>query len=168
MIVTDEYLPQIREKYKNNKIVLGSGTFDLIHRGHITFLKMLREHGDVVVIVITSNKKVTKNKGPTRPVQDENDRALIIDSMKYVDYVVIGPYIDLAPGEVRKSVTVRMAEKLKPDIFLTMKEEWKSREAELTSVGVGEVLYIPSIKENSSTSLIARVCGLNGVELAKS
>ena len=163
MIITDDDLPQIREDYKTKKIVLGSGTFDLIHRGHITFLKMLREHGDIVVVVVTSNKKVTKNKGSARPIQDEKDRALIIDSMKYVDYVVIGSYVDLAPGEIRKSVTVRVAEKLKPDIFLTMKEEWKSREVELTSVGVREVLYIPSIKENSTTAIVDRVCSVNGV-----
>lgn len=149
MIITLDDLGKIREVHKSKKIVLGKGTFDLLHRGHITYLKLLREHGDIVVVVISSNQRVIKYKGPARPIQDEKDRALILDAIKYVDYVVIGSDVLL------DTMVSHVAEMLKPDLYLAMKDIEKLRD-ELTEIGVPQ-LCIDCEKENSTTAIVEKV-----------
>jgi len=71
--------------YKNDgkKIVFTNGCFDILHVGHIRYLKEARSLGDILVIGINSDKSVKKLKGPLRPVNSLSDRVSILSEIKY-------------------------------------------------------------------------------------
>ena len=76
-------------KAKGKKIVLANGCFDLIHVGHIRYLREAKSYGDVLIVAINSDESVRKLKGPARPLLPEKERAEIVDSLEMVDYVFI-------------------------------------------------------------------------------
>lgn len=71
------------------RIVLANGCFDVLHVGHVRYLRGARELGDVLVVGINSDKQVTLLKGAGRPVMSERDRAEIVASLEAVDLVTI-------------------------------------------------------------------------------
>ncbi len=78
-----------RWKFKDQKIVFTNGCFDIMHKGHVTYLNQAANLGDKLIVGINSDASVkTLNKGPLRPIQDENSRALILAALHYVDLVV--------------------------------------------------------------------------------
>ena len=76
-------------KKKNKKIVLANGCFDLIHVGHIRYLKEAKDLGDILVVALNNDSSVRSLKGPGRPLMPELDRAELIGSFSCVDYVTI-------------------------------------------------------------------------------
>lgn len=78
-----------REKEKGKRIVLANGCFDLIHVGHIRYLKEAKAHGDVLVVALNSDSSVFKLKGEGRPILNEEERVELISSFYFVDYITI-------------------------------------------------------------------------------
>ena len=74
-------------KHKGEKVVLANGCFDLIHVGHIRYLKESKERGDVLVVALNSDASVRTLKGEGRPILLEKEREEIISSFYFVDYV---------------------------------------------------------------------------------
>lgn len=75
---------------KNQTIVFTNGCFDILHRGHIEYLAQTADYADKLVVGVNSDASVKAlNKGSSRPIQDENSRALIIAALDFVDAVVI-------------------------------------------------------------------------------
>ncbi len=91
MVVSEKDIEKIVKKLKESgkKVVFTNGCFDLIHVGHIRYLKEAKSLGDVLIVGLNSDKSVKKIKGEKRPIISERDRAEILDSLKHVDYVVI-------------------------------------------------------------------------------
>lgn len=77
------------EKSRGNKIVLANGCFDLIHIGHIRYLKEAKQKGDILVVALNSDSSVEKLKGQGRPLLKEKERAEIISSFYFVDYITL-------------------------------------------------------------------------------
>ncbi|UVD74379.1 D-glycero-beta-D-manno-heptose 1-phosphate adenylyltransferase [Leptospira borgpetersenii] len=77
---------RIRE---NRRIVFTNGCFDLIHRGHITYLSQARELGDFLWIGLNADSSVRRLKGEQRPVVPEDDRAILLSNLRFVDAVTI-------------------------------------------------------------------------------
>ena len=71
------------------KTVFVNGTFDILHRGHLDLLEYARSQGDKVVVGIDSDDRVREKKGPTRPVNTAEDRAHMLQSLKFVDHVLL-------------------------------------------------------------------------------
>jgi len=71
-----------------NKVVLVGGCFDILHLGHIDFLEKAKEQGEVLVVLIEEDEKIRKDKGEGRPVNNQNNRALLLSKLRMVDYVV--------------------------------------------------------------------------------
>lgn len=67
--------------------VFVNGTFDIIHRGHLELLQYARSLGDELLVAIDSDKRVKELKGPSRPINNQNDRRFLLESLKYVDRV---------------------------------------------------------------------------------
>ena len=82
-----ELLSQAREGGK--KVVFTNGCFDLLHAGHIESLQKAKSLGDILIVAINSDASVRKLKGPSRPLQSEDDRARIMAALACVDYVTI-------------------------------------------------------------------------------
>ncbi|HSX46212.1 MAG TPA: adenylyltransferase/cytidyltransferase family protein [Candidatus Saccharimonadia bacterium] len=98
MIVTLDDLPSVRERHSSQKLVLTSGTFDLLHVGHLDYLESVKKYGDIVVVLLSGDNRVKARKGQERPIIPDNDRARILDSLRVVDYVFIDPS-RLSPDE---------------------------------------------------------------------
>src|SRR5436853_7584725 len=71
------------------RIVFANGCFDMLHVGHIRYLKGARREGDILVVGVNADSSVGALKGPGRPVLDENARALLVAALRPVDYVVL-------------------------------------------------------------------------------
>jgi rfaE bifunctional protein nucleotidyltransferase chain/domain len=74
---------------QNKTIALANGCFDIIHIGHVRYLKEAKELADILVVAINSDESVKKIKGNNRPLFPEKERAELLCAIRYVDYVVI-------------------------------------------------------------------------------
>lgn len=90
-IVRRDHLPELIKDLRNKgrRIVFTNGCFDILHRGHVTYLNKARQLGDVLILGLNSDESVHRLKGPTRPVNDEQSRAFVMAALEAVDYVVI-------------------------------------------------------------------------------
>lgn len=76
-------------RFRDYRIVFTNGCFDLIHLGHIDYLAKAADLGDILVIGLNSDASTRRLKGPTRPINDEHARGLVLASMSFVDTVVL-------------------------------------------------------------------------------
>ncbi|NQY21201.1 MAG: D-glycero-beta-D-manno-heptose-7-phosphate kinase [Campylobacteraceae bacterium] len=74
---------------RNKKIVFTNGCFDIMHRGHASYLNTAKSFGDVLIVGLNSDASVQRLKGPSRPINNEEDRAYMLSALESVDYVVI-------------------------------------------------------------------------------
>jgi len=142
-------------KKENKKIIFANGFFDFIHGGHIKFLQEAKKLGDILVVAINSDESTRSNKGINRPFINQNDRAKIISSFDFVDYVTI--FDELTP--------INIIRKIEPDIlvkggktkFIVGKEIVESQGGKTTSLplyGVSTEEIIESIRSNDYSSNI--------------
>jgi len=82
-----KYLAPLQKEGKS--VVTTNGCFDILHAGHIQYLKEAASHGDILVVGVNCDKVVQNLKGKNRPVQNENDRVSIIGALKMVDFAFI-------------------------------------------------------------------------------
>jgi rfaE bifunctional protein nucleotidyltransferase chain/domain len=76
-------------RFRDYKVVFTNGCFDLIHLGHIDYLAKAADLGDILVVGLNSDASTRRLKGPTRPINDEHARALVLASMSFVTNVVL-------------------------------------------------------------------------------
>jgi len=90
-IMSAEQVRSIRDKLvaEGRRLVFTNGCFDILHRGHVTYLTFARSQGDVLCVGINSDSSVKRNKGKDRPINTEEDRAFVLASLACVDYVVL-------------------------------------------------------------------------------
>lgn len=82
----------VSELKKQGKIIVTTnGSFDLLHSAHVNLLKKAKTLGNILIVLLNSDDSIKRNKGLKRPIINENERALIVSSLKPVDYVVIFP-----------------------------------------------------------------------------
>lgn len=136
-----ETLAILRKQGK--KIVFTNGCFDLIHPGHVKTFKQAGKNGDVLIVGLNSDKSVRKIKGETRPVLDQNARAVVVSAMETVDYVII----------FDEPTPYRLIKLLRPDCLIKG-ADWKKDEIVGNSL-VKEIVRVKSVK-NYSTSLIIK------------
>lgn len=70
-------------------VVLTNGCFDLLHGGHISYLEDARRHGDIIVVGLNSDASVRQLKGDNRPICNEEERLLALESLRVVDYIIV-------------------------------------------------------------------------------
>src|SRR4051812_31701505 len=73
----------------NQRIVLTSGSFDLIHLGHVKYLAKAKERGDILVVGVDSDAKIRRRKGPDRPMVPEDERLQLLSYQRPVDFVYL-------------------------------------------------------------------------------
>ena len=103
-------LNSVLNKYReeNKKIVFTNGCFDILHRGHVEYLQKARELGDLLVLGLNSDSSVKRLKGESRPINNENDRAVVLAALECITYISI--FDEDTPLELIKIV--------KPDILV--------------------------------------------------
>jgi D-beta-D-heptose 7-phosphate kinase/D-beta-D-heptose 1-phosphate adenosyltransferase len=124
------------------KIVLANGCFDLLHLGHVSLFKKAKALGDVLIVAINSDNSIKRLKGPKRPLIGQKDRAKLLLSLKYIDYVTI----------FNEQTPKKILSELRPDILI------KGADYRLSQIVgkeyVKKVYRFPHIKGRSSTNLI--------------
>lgn len=131
------------------RIVFTNGCFDILHVGHIRYLAKAKSLGDVLVIGLNSDSSVKAIKGNARPINNEKERAEILSSLAFVDYVTI---FDEATPEA-------LIEKLKPHI-LVKGGDWRMRDiigGDFVKREGGRVVSLPFVKGYSTSSLLKRL-----------
>jgi D-glycero-beta-D-manno-heptose 1-phosphate adenylyltransferase len=88
---TVEELKQIVDKARqeNKKVVFANGCFDVLHVGHVRYLKDAKDLGDVLIVGLNSDSSVTRLKGKGRPILDQVARAKLLSGLECVDYLVV-------------------------------------------------------------------------------
>lgn len=130
------------------KVVFTNGCFDLLHVGHVRYLKQAKQLGDILVVALNTDASVKKLKGPDRPVQSENDRAEILSSLECVDFTLL--FSEETPERVIKLI--------KPDV-LTKGGDWKIDQivgASFVKSYGGEVRSLQFVNGKSTTSIIEK------------
>jgi rfaE bifunctional protein nucleotidyltransferase chain/domain len=136
------------------KNVLVGGCFDILHYGHISFLKQARAHGDRLVVMLESDESIRQLKGETRPIHTQNKRKEMLESLTFVDEVIPLPLLhgDEAYFTVVETVNPAIIAVTEGDPII----EKKRRQAEKIHA---ELLIIPKI-HTPSTSQLAKLLGL--------
>ena len=80
---------RFKNSLKSKKIIFTNGCFDILHRGHIHYLKECKSMGDILIVGLNSDQSVKKLKGPKRPINNQEDRAYMLLSYDFIDYVII-------------------------------------------------------------------------------
>jgi len=97
------------------KVVLVGGCFDVLHPGHIVFLEKAKKAGDKLVVLLESDQKVRKLKGVKRPIHSQIERAQILKALRFVDQVVMLPFIE---DDTKYDSIIK---KIKPNIIAVTK-----------------------------------------------
>ena len=144
-------------KKKEKKIIFTNGCFDILHLGHIRYLREAKRLGDILIIGLNSDHSVRSLKGPNRPLVKEKSRAEILSALEMVDYIVI--FNELTPKN--------LIDKILPHI-LVKGGDWKKEEVvgrDTVEAQGGEVVIIPEVKGYSTSALINKIRsqGIEGI-----
>ena len=132
-------------KQKNKKIATINGTFDILHKGHEFILKEAKKQGDILIAGLNSDSSVRQNKGPSRPLNNENARAKMLANFDFVDYVVI----------FNETTPIKLLELIKPNVHVNGSEYGKGCiEAETVRKYGGRIHIVKLIKGYSTTNMI--------------
>lgn len=141
----NEFLAQNKDK----KIVFTNGCFDIIHKGHVTYLNEAKKLGDLLVIGLNSDASVKRLKGPERPINNEQDRLYVMSQLKPVDFVEI--FTEDTPLNLIKTIQPRI---------LVKGGDWKIEQIvggkEVIENG-GEVYSLNFVDGYSTTNIIHKI-----------
>ncbi len=83
------HVKRVEKIDESSGVVLTNGVFDILHKGHIEILKFSKSQGEKLVVAIDSDQRVSSLKGPERPINNQEDRKRILETLRYVDEVII-------------------------------------------------------------------------------
>lgn len=142
-----DLLLNIRKQGKT--IVTTNGCFDILHVGHVRYLEETKKFGDVLIVALNSDKSVKALKGEGRPINNEFDRAEVLNGLKSVDYVVL--FDEQSPAEL-------LAE-IKPDVHTKGADynEDTLPEAKIIKENGGRLEFIQFVQGKSTTATIQKI-----------
>jgi D-beta-D-heptose 7-phosphate kinase/D-beta-D-heptose 1-phosphate adenosyltransferase len=140
-------LEELRKKGK--KIAFTNGCFDILHVGHVRYLREAKKTADVLVLALNSDSSVRSLKGKERPLVPEKERAEIIAALEFIDFVTIFP----------ESTPLELINYLKPDILIKG-GDWAEKDVvgrkEIKEWG-GRVAIIPEVEGKSTTNIVEKI-----------
>lgn len=148
-ILSAEELNSFRKDNAQKKIVFTNGCFDILHVGHKRYLQQAATLGDILVVGVNSDASVRRLKGPTRPVNNEQDRAEMLSALGFIDYVVI--FDEDTPYELIK--------KIQPDV-LVKGGDYKPEEVvgkDIVEARGGQLELISFVEGKSTTNIIKKI-----------
>lgn len=150
-LIEKENLNNIIKKLKseNKKIVFTNGCFDILHAGHVRYLKESKKFGDILIVGLNSDISVKKIKGESRPINPEMDRAEVLAGLEAVSYIVL--FDETSP--------VKLLEEIKPDIYTKGADytvETLPEAKTVLSYG-GKIEFIKFLEGRSTTKIIDKI-----------
>ena len=131
------------------RIVFTNGVFDLLHPGHVRYLREARALGDLLIAGLNADESVRRNKGPGRPITSQNERAEVLAALSSVDAVVVFP--EDTPADIIRRV--------QPDI-LVKGADWPEDQIvgrDTVEARDGRVVLLPVAQGYSTTSIVERI-----------
>ena len=140
---------------QGKKLVFTNGCFDILHRGHVTYLTFARNQGDALVVGLNTDASVRANKGPDRPINSEEDRAFVLGSLRAVDYVVL--FGDDEPKEIIARILPQV---------LVKGRDWAHYVSgrEIVEKNGGRVVLADMVEGRSTTNTIQRIVKTYGAD----
>ncbi len=138
---------------EGKKLVFTNGVFDILHRGHVTYLTFARNQGDALVVGLNTDASVKTNKGDRRPICPQDDRAYVLASLRVVDYVV------LFDAKEPKDLIAQIL----PQVLVKGKD-WAHYVSgrEVVEANGGKVVLADMVEGKSTTSTIERIVQVYG------
>ena len=136
-------------KSDNKKIVFTNGCFDILHAGHVRYLKESKKFGDILIVGLNSDISVKKLKGESRPINPEMDRIEVLAGLEAVNYIVL--FDEISP--------VLLLEKIQPDIYTKGADytvETLPEAKTVLSYG-GKIEFIKLVEGRSKTKIIDKI-----------
>lgn len=134
---------------QGKSVVFTNGCFDLLHVGHVRYLKEAREQGDLLFVGLNDDESTRGVKGPGRPYVGQDDRAEVLAALRYVDYVII----------FSEKTAERLVAVLKPDVYVkggNYRQEELPEATIVTDYG-GRVHLTSLIADRSTSDLISTI-----------
>lgn len=151
VIQEQERLIARMELYRNQgrRIVFTNGCFDILHRGHITYLSRAKSLGDILIVGVNSDESIQRLKGPSRPINHLEDRVQVLAALSCVDHLV--PFTEDTP--------VALIECIRPDIFVKGGDYTRETlpEAEVVDRLGGKVEILPYLDNRSTSGIIEKI-----------
>ena len=137
------------QKAAGKRIVFTNGCFDILHAGHVRYLAAAKELGDCLIVGLNSDRSVQELKGPTRPINHQDDRAEVLAALTAVDYIIL---FDEPTAE-------RLAELVKPETYAKGGDYSVENipEARIVATYGGKTVLIPEVPGRSSSNIIKRL-----------
>lgn len=135
--------------HSGKTVVCTNGCFDILHAGHVRYLEKTKSFADYSIVLLNSDKSVKSIKGPSRPVNNENDRAEILSALRYVDYVVL--FDEDSPKN--------LLDEIKPDVY-TKGADYNMEtlpEADIMKKNGTRVEFIEFVEGKSTTKTIEKM-----------
>lgn len=149
--VKQEDLQALLQKLRaeNKTIVTTNGCFDILHVGHVRYLEETKKFGDILIVCLNSDASVRRLKGEGRPINNENDRAEVLNGLKSVDYVVL--FDENSPAE--------LLAKIKPDVHTKGADYTVETlpEAKIIIENGGRLEFIQFVEGKSTTNTIKKI-----------
>ena len=148
-IVSRSFFVENAVKLHRQKIVFTNGCFDVLHFGHVHYLLQAKELGDILVVGLNSDDSVRRLKGPSRPINGENERAFVLAALACVDYVVV--FEEDTPKELIETV--------RPDVLVKGGDYALDQivGADFVTKNGGTVTTLPFVEGFSSTRIIEQL-----------
>ncbi|MDR1145548.1 MAG: D-glycero-beta-D-manno-heptose 1-phosphate adenylyltransferase [Verrucomicrobiales bacterium] len=156
-IMTPEQARKFRDTLSasGKKLVFTNGCFDILHRGHVTYLTFARNQGDALCVGLNSDASVKRNKGENRPINPEDDRAFVMASLQAADAVVL-----FDEDEPRDLIA-----KILPQVLVKGKD-WAHYVSgrDVVEANGGQVVLADMVEGRSTTGTIEKVLKVYGGE----
>lgn len=134
---------------RGRRVVFTNGCFDILHRGHVSYLSRAKSLGDALIVGVNSDESIQRIKGPTRPINTLEDRLQVLAALSCVDHVV--PFDEDTPHELIRVV--------RPDVFVKGGDYTRATlpEASLVEELGGIVEILPFLADRSTTDVIEKI-----------
>ena len=127
--------------------VMVNGTFDVLHPGHVALLNTARSYGDHLIVAIDTDRRVRELKGESRPINNQNDRRIMLSALKAVDIV---EFFDSTED------LVKLMERYQPDVYVKG-SDWKHDTQSTAHQYCKEVIYYDRMEPYSTTKIIQHI-----------
>lgn len=136
-------------KKQNKTTVFTNGCFDILHIGHVRYLKESARFGDILIIGLNSDSSVKRLKGESRPINNESDRAELLSELGFVDYVVV----------FDEDTPENLLDEIKPDVYTKGADYTLDTlpEAKTVLKNGGRVEFINLVEGKSTTNVIKKI-----------
>ena len=150
IIRRDDIVELVKNLHAQGKtVVTTNGCFDILHVGHVRYLQKTKSFADVLIVLLNSDKSVKSIKGPTRPINCEDDRAEILCALSVVDYVVL--FDEDSPKN--------LIDEIKPDVYTKGADYTMETlpEADIMRKNGTRVEFISFVEGKSTTNVIKKM-----------